>query len=102
MASASNGASAGGYASRPAAVGRQSAPADSSACVASVPRPRASQDELSACHAQLLVCVHTIHIYVYLCVCVCVFVCVYIYAHIYVYIIIIFIHMYIYYNDSIE
>ena len=64
MASASNGASAGGYASRPAAVGRQSAPADSSVCVASVPRPRVSQDELSACHAQLLVCV-CVCIYIY-------------------------------------
>jgi hypothetical protein len=84
MASASNGASAEGYASRPAAVGRQAASADSNACVASVPRRRASQDELCACHAQLLVCVHIytyicifiyyIYVYTYVCMCVCIYI----------------------------
>jgi hypothetical protein len=85
MASASSGASAEGYASRSAAVCRQQASADSSAYVASVPRPRASRDDLSACHAQLQVYAHisiTIYIYIYIyiyigfCVCVCVCVCV--------------------------
>jgi hypothetical protein len=56
MSSANNGASAEGYASRSVAVGRQSDSAEASAYVASVPRPRASRDELCACHAQLLVC----------------------------------------------
>jgi hypothetical protein len=49
MASASNCASTEGYVRRPAAVGRQSASADSSAYVSSVPRPIASKDELCAC-----------------------------------------------------
>ena len=90
MASASNGASAGGYSSRPAAVGRQAASADSNACVASVPRRRASQDELCACHAQLLVCddiytyicIFIYYIYVYTYVCMCVYVYIY---HNYIY-----------------
>ncbi len=85
MASASNGASAEGYASRPAAVGRQAVSADSNACVASVPRRRSSQDELCACHAQLLVCVHICtymcifiyYIYVYTYVCMCVYIYIY-------------------------
>jgi hypothetical protein len=83
MASASNGASAEGYASRPAAVGRQAVSADSNACVASVPRRRSSQDELCACHAQLLVCVHMyIYVYIYIlyiCIYIFMYVCVYIY-----------------------
>ncbi len=84
MVSANNGASAERYASRPAAVGRQAASADSNACVASVPRRRASQDELCACHAQLLVCddiytyicifIYYIYVYTYVCVCVCIYI----------------------------
>ncbi len=79
MASANNGASAEGYASRSVAVGRQSDSAEASAFVASVPRPRASRDELCACHAQLLVYAYisiTIYMYMY----------VYIYIYIYIYI----------------
>ena len=88
MSSANNGASAEGYASRSVAVGRQSDSAEATAYVASVPRPRASRDELCACHAQLLVYAYismTIYIYIYIymyigfcvCVCVCVYVCMY-------------------------
>ena len=65
MASANNGASAQGYASR--AVGRQSDSAEATAYVASAPRPRASRDELCACHAQLLVYAYiSITIYIYI------------------------------------
>ena len=80
MASANNGACAEGYASRSAAGGRQSASADSSGYVASVPRPRASQEELCACHAQLLV-----YAYVYIMICMYVCVCIYIQIYMYMY-----------------
>ena len=71
MASANNGASAQGYASR--AVGRQSDSAEATAYVASAPRPRASRDELCACHAQLLV---------YACICIMRDICMHIYIYV--------------------
>jgi hypothetical protein len=85
MASASNGASAEGYASRPAAVGRQAASADSNACVAIVPRHRASQDEVCACHAQLLVCTY-IYMYLYIYILyICIYICMYVFVCMYIY-----------------